>query len=405
MRPTLYITADGLLQPLGYSQVVRIIKGLANTGVPYDVISLERQADLDRPQARAQLKAELDCVGIGWAYRPYSVVPGARGAAENQGALVKLALGHVRRGGYRMLHARSYLAGPAALAAKLTYGVPYLFDARSYWVDERLDEGRWFTNPIALGIARGFEHRFFADAAAVVTLTELQADDVREGKFGPARGRPIVCIPTCADYDAFGLEPPGAYRFVPEELVQRLRGKLVLGFIGSLNRSYLAEESAALAAEVLRRRPDALVVATSPQLQEYAQLFARHGIPPGRTLVQRVDHQAMPEWLTLVTWGMLLLDTTPAKRASMPTKLAEFFAAGVRVVHYGCNSEVGDWVRRAGAGLVLTGVSPAQLRAAAEHLAGANLERTQLARDRTKTHFSLAAGIERYKAVNRDAFQ
>lgn len=401
MPRILYVTADGVLQPLGHSQVVRVIEALAGRGFRYDLLSLEREADLSRPGAEEKLRAQLAASGIRWHVGRYDTSGGGRAAAQNGATLVSKTVQLARSGEFALIHARAFHGGVAARAARLASGVPFLFDARSYWIDERLDERRWFTNPLALGAGRLLERRVFADAQGVVTLTELQADDVRGGRFGAPGSKPIVCIPTCADYSEFQLGPRSDYRHVPAEIRAKLQGKLVLGFIGSLNRSYLAEESAALAAKVLARRPDAFILATSPQLKEYAALFDRHGIPKDRTWVQRVDHWAMPEWLSVVNWGLLLLGTTFSKRASMPTKLAEFFAAGVRIAQYGCNSEVSDWVARAGTGVVLSGTMAAHLDAAAEAIARNAPVDLAGARALTEPHFSLSSGIQRYERLLR----
>ncbi|MBI5482380.1 MAG: hypothetical protein HY906_26225 [Deltaproteobacteria bacterium] len=107
--------------------------------------------------------------------------------------------------------------------------------------------------------------------------------------------------------------------------------------------------------------------------------------------------------LSLIDWGLLLLNpTSPAKRASVPTKLAEFFAAGVRPAQFGWNPEISDWVRRAGSsGLVLRSVDPAGLDEAAAAIATTPRDEATLkrARDVTAPHFSLEAGVERYDRI------
>jgi hypothetical protein len=389
------VTTDGLLQPLGHSQIVRVVEALGARGHRYDVLSLERGEDIEGAGAVEKLEGQLRSANVAWVRRPYDRSGGARAAGRNAARLIFETSRLAASGKYWLTHAREFHGGVAARGAKLVSGVPFLYDARSYWIDERLDEGRWFTNPAALTVARTLERRVFADAAAVVTLTELQADDVRKGRFGAA-SKPIVCIPTCADYAEFRRENQ---QLAEPALRSRVQGKLVLGFIGSINRSYLMEESAALAARVLTLRPDGFVLVASAQRDAFAALFARHGIPAERYHVEQVDHRAMPAWLSLMDWGLLLLDTTAAKRASMPTKLAEFFASGVRVVQYGCNTEVGDWVRRAGAGVVLAGVDRTALDAAAAQIASSGSFDGSQVRELTQAHFSLSSGVDRYAAI------
>jgi glycosyltransferase involved in cell wall biosynthesis len=189
---------------------------------------------------------------------------------------------------------------------------------------------------------------------------------------------------------------------VPETIRRALEGKLVLGIIGSINRSYLVDETLALVAAVLRRDERAHLLVLSGQVGEYQRRLAAVGIDAGRVTLAHADHEAMPEWLSLIDWGMLLLNpSSPAKRASMPTKLAEFLACGVRPVQFGCNTEVSEWVARAGSGLVLPDVAPATLEAAARDISTAPLAEGVLsrARETARPHFSLAAGLDKYERV------
>lgn len=113
-------------------------------------------------------------------------------------------------------------------------------------------------------------------------------------------------------------------------------------------------------------------------------------------------------------WGFLLLRPDAAKAASMPAKLAEFFAAGVRPIHYGCNDEVGAWVRRGASGLSLSSVDGRCLDEAAAYIAADGpppdaatppgprppadhvLATLEAARARTEAHFSIVSGATRY---------
>lgn len=410
MRKTslLYVTADGLLEPLGFSQVLRVVEGLARKGWRYRILSLEKPNDLNRVEKVASIRHRLAASGVEWHPHAYDWSGSARAAMGNLQTLIREALKATGSGRIDAIHARAYHGAFAAHTAWLGYRTPYLFDTRSYWFDERLEEGRWFTTPIRLGLARGFEHQFFAHAAAVVSLTELQATDVQAGTFGAVPdGKPVVCIPTCADYDDFVRRPADQCTRVPQAIRETLANKLVLGIVGSLNRSYLVDETITLAKKVLALRADTHLLVLTGQVEAYRDKLEQQGLELSRVTVTKAEHEAMPQWLSLIDWGMLLLDPqSPAKRASMPTKLGEFFATGVRPVQFGCNSEVAAWVERAESGLVLQGVDDESLQRAAHEISGSTLsaQRLQHARALTAEHFSLASGIERYDRVLRAAF-
>ena len=55
----LYVTFDGLLQPLGRSQVVRYLERLSDRGWQFCILSLERAQDLADSERVAALEAKL----------------------------------------------------------------------------------------------------------------------------------------------------------------------------------------------------------------------------------------------------------------------------------------------------------------------------------------------------------
>ncbi len=402
----LYLTQDGLLEPLIHSQVVRVLERLAALGWRYRIVSLEKEKDLADEAKVRRLRSRLEAAGVRWEFAPFDWSQSSRAAANNLGFLTSRAVELARSGRVRGIHARAYVPAVAALAAWNATGLPWVFDARSYWIDERLEEGRWFTTPFRLGVARGLEHQLFTTASGVVTLTELQAREVEE-RFKPLGPRPVQCITTLADYDDFVRRPIASLSRVPPEFIERLSGKRVVAVIGSINRSYLVDETLDLARRILEASPVTHLLVLSGQREEYAKRLAALGVPLERVTIVRAEHDAMPQWLSLVAWCLLLLQpNSVAKRASMPTKLGELFAAGVRPLQFGCNEEVSAWVSRAGSGVVLENVSPTALDHAAQLVAGPVVDEAVLAKARavTKDHFSLEAGIMEYDRLLEAVF-
>ncbi len=402
----LYLTQDGLLEPLMHSQVVRVVERLATMGWRYRIVSLEKARDLADERSVRDLRARFERAGVHWEFEPFDWSQSSRAAANNLGFLTSRAVELARSGRVRGIHARAYVPAVAALAAWNATRLPWVFDARGYWIDERLEEGRWFTTPFRLGVARGLEHQLFTTASGVVTLTELQAREV-EHRFKPLGPRPVRCITTLADFDDFVRRPASALTQVPLEQVAALRSKRVVAIIGSINSSYLVDETLDLARRILDTGPEMHLLVLSGQREEYARRLAVLGVPETRVTILRAAHDAMPQWLSLVEWCLLLLQPNSiAKRASMPTKLGELFASGVRPIQFGCNEEVSGWVKRAGSGLVLANVSPQTLDEVARLVASSKADEAILAtaRARTKDHFSLEAGAAKYAQLLGEVF-
>ena len=185
--------------------------------------------------------------------------------------------------------------------------------------------------------------------------------------------------------------------FLPEVLT-RLADKLVFGLVGSVNTSYRVRDSIRLFTYVKELRPDAHLLCLTKQPTEIRRLLTMADISEESFTITTVSFSDMNNWLPLITWGLLLMESSFAKRASMPTKLGEMFASGVRPVQHGCNEEVSNLVREAGSGLVLPGLDEDQLRAAAIEIAAMKIsqESALRARERMREHFSLQAGTEKY---------
>jgi glycosyltransferase involved in cell wall biosynthesis len=399
LQRVLYITFDGLLEPLGHSQVLRYLFALSQRGFAFTVISLEREHDMADARLVQELEQELIKYGVRWIRLPFRS-GGVKAVMRNCYGVLRAALRVTRRERIWLVHARSYVPAITGWILYLLRRIPFIFDMRGYWIDELVDEGRWFTNPVAYKIGKWIERRLLKDSVAIVTLTQLQANDLRAGLLKDALTKPIMVITTCADYEEFDPDRPLSGS-VPVEVQARLQGKLVVGLVGSINASYRMAEAFTFFRYLLDERPDAKLLCLTQQASEMKTLLKQHSIPEGAYILTSARHQEMSEWLRYMDWAVLFLNTRYAKRGSMPTKLAEFFSAGVRPIQHGCNAEVSEKVLEAGSGIVLGGLSEKDLRAAAKRVAMARLSRDDVlrAREITRTHFSLEAGVAKYETL------
>jgi glycosyltransferase involved in cell wall biosynthesis len=388
-REVLYISFDGLASPLGYSQVVRPVCALADRGFRYRIVSFENDSVRADDGVTERVRGRLNAAGVTWDALSYGT---------NRAANVGRAVQHVLRGRPpALVHARSYLSAVVALCMKLARGVPYLFDTRGYWIDERLDARAWFTNDLSLSLARTVEKRLYRNAAATVMLTDVAASDVRHHLFGRWTGTPVVCIPTLVDFDDF------EFRFgapIPAE-ARHLQDRLVLGYVGAQNSAYRIDETLAIVRQVLAERPDAHFLCLTLQRDEMLARLRAAGIAPIRTTVRSVSHDRVAGWLRVMDWAFVLREDTFANRAAMPTKLGELFATGIHPVVWGGNEDLRAWVQRAETGLLLSSLDDERVAVAAREIVSRDIDETPLrrARARARKHFGLMNGIDLYSAL------
>ena len=113
MPATLYLTRNGLLEPLGQSQVMGYLKGLSKD-YQITLITFEKTEDLANTHAMASARADCEAHGINWRPKRFRHRPKLFAPAWCMFEMFWSALQAARRGDAQLIHARSYLPARAA---------------------------------------------------------------------------------------------------------------------------------------------------------------------------------------------------------------------------------------------------------------------------------------------------
>ena len=336
MKKVLYITYDGLLDPLGYSQIQPYLRALAGKGASLRVLSFEKAERLRGSEA-SLVKSRLVSCGIAWHYLRYHKRPAVAATAWDiaVGFLTGLVLVLHHRIG--IIHARSYIAAAIALGLCRLTGTRFLFDMRGFWPDERVEGGTWPAGGLLYRIFKRLERIFLGRADSIVVLSHRGAE-LLPRMIPPRRTAPeITVIPTCADLELF--QPwPGK---------KREAGGLKLVYIGSLGTWYLAREMTEFFGELYRRLPESTFTVITPSSPAvfYSSLEGL-SLPEGaagRIRISALPYQQVPEVLGEADCSIFFIRPVPSKQASCATKFGESLACGVPVV---INSGIGDHDRQ-----------------------------------------------------------
>jgi hypothetical protein len=140
MQGVLYISYDGMLEPLGQSQVLAYFKRLA-ADRRIHLISFEKSDDWANTPERQRIAQDIAAAGIVWHPLRYHKRPTAVATAWDIACGITLGLWLVLRYRLALVHARSYVPAVMALALKRLTGVKFLFDIRGFWADAMVVSG------------------------------------------------------------------------------------------------------------------------------------------------------------------------------------------------------------------------------------------------------------------------
>lgn len=345
----LYLTYDGLTDPLGQSQVLPYLERLAAEGYRVTVVSFEKPAARG---AEPAVRQRLAAAGIGWIPRRYTKRPPVISTVLDILEMRRVARRAARRLDAVAAHCRSYLPAMVGHHLRRAMGLALVFDMRGFWADERVDGGIWdLRNPVyraVYGYMKRWERRLLRRADRVVCLTRATLAAIA-GRVDPAfDAAKAAVIPCCADLRHFAPQPDAAAARAEWRAALGIGpGDYVLAYLGSLGTWYLADQMLDFFAELQRGfRPDAIFLAIT--LGDPGELLSRcraRGVDPSRVRARGAQRAELPRMLAAVDAAVSFIAPKPSKEASSPTKLAELLGCGVPVFSNAGVGDVADYYR------------------------------------------------------------
>lgn len=338
-RRVLFISYNGMLDPLGQTQVIPYLRELAQRGVKFTLLSFERdKAFTSEGQSSCEaLKQQLRQQGIEWHWLRYHQRPSLPATVYDVLQGIRFASRLVRENKIELVHARSHIPATIARALKRTFGIKMIFDVRGLMAEEYVDAGHWPKGGLRYRVTKSTERRIFAATDGVVTLTDRIWPIIRE--WDGLKGRDVVhaVVPCCVDLSSF--------RFY-EQARAKLRAELGLGerltfvYSGSLDGWYLTEGMADFFASIVRRRSDAhLLWLTMGSRERVQQLMSARGIGAENFSVRAVAPKDVAAYLSAGDVGISFIKRCFSKLASSPTKNGEYLACGLPII---INAGIGD---------------------------------------------------------------
>jgi glycosyltransferase involved in cell wall biosynthesis len=404
----IFISYDGMTDPLGQSQVLPYLSLLSKNGYSFHLISCEKEDKFNLNKGKIESICKEN--GIVWHPLNYSSGIPVISSVINVRNIKKKALQICESSPIKMIHARSYIPAIIALAFQKNKSTKFLFDMRGFWPDERVDGVIWnitkFPFKQVYKYFKKKEIQFIENADHIISLTNNAKAEIESWEHTKNRKAEISVIPCCADLNHFN------YNNINPELVAEYRSTLkinkndfVLTYLGSIGSWYLLDDMLDFYVELLQTKPEAKFLFVSKDDPGFILNAAKQkGIDTKNFIIKGSEREDLPSLLSLTSASIFFITPTYSKKASSPTKMAELLGMGIPII---CNANVGDsnyFLEKENCGLLIPELNISEYKKAILQLNDALAIPKEDLFKISEKHFSLSEGgktfLYAYNKVN-----
>lgn len=337
-KNTLFISFDGLSDPLGQSQILPYLCGIAKNGYQITVLSCEKKDRLLKEEK--YIRQLIKEFSIDWQYiiydedggflSRYSYIKQLHGLAKKIHLQKQLSL----------IHCRSYLASLIGLKFKRKYNIPFVFDMRGFWADERIDGGIWKKDNLLHKAFYNYfkkkEKQFVFNADAIVSLTHAGAKVLCE-KFGlDVVTKKTSIIPCCTNTDLFQRKAEHHGFLVPGIS----KKDHVLIYTGSVGTWYYTQEMIDCVLSWQKQIPHIKLLIVTKDKEALDVVLKKYTDQERQVIISdSASYSQMPAYLSIAKAAIFFIKPAFSKIASSPTKMAECWAMNLPII---TNAGIGD---------------------------------------------------------------
>ena len=395
----LYLSYNGLMEPLGQSQVFQYLHKLAQ-GHEITLVTYEKKHDWNDKVRRDYALQATQKSGIRWIPLRYHKSPTTLATSYDLTVGFIVCLYLCIRYRVRIIHSRGFVVSMLGLGLKRALGPRFIFDTRSFLPEERVELGVWRKGSLIYRVFKWFERQLLLEADVVVALTQKAVDLMRQYSFLQGQSKHFEVIPTCTNLDLFCPEPDC------KDHAPKLNNRpFTLGYVGNAGSVYLFDAVLECFKILKRRRPDARLLIINRDDHAYIlERLQASGITMNSVEIKAVDHQNVPGEIRRMDAGIYLIAAHLSRVSAVPTKMGEFLACGVPCLANAGVGNVKEIFENDRVGIVLHEFNQQSMEKALEQLLelvydpGARARCVSVA----QRYFSLEMGVKTYDRIYRN---
>lgn len=391
---SLYLTYDGISDPLGESQILPYLKGISKIANIH-VISFEKAST--EPKKIIALKREFEDFGIKWDRLVFSESRGLFSKTFDFFALHVATFRVLFFNNIDIVHARGLPPAIAAACLRIIFKFRLLYDMRGLWVDERITKGGWrknnFLDRVQYQIFKFFEKYVIKNSDKIITLTKTVIPELES--IDPRVSEKITTIPCAADFDHFYFSDKRPKAIKLEDR------SFVLGYLGSVGPLYQFSKFLDLYTVFKKINTNARALVVTNNLEDAKKLITKSklSLTDNGLILVRSSRNDVPNYINCMDVMVSFCTNAYSAKGASPTKIGEALACGIPIVS---NKGIGDTdeiLRELNAGIVLPSMDSDDFPNFISRIQELKLLKSEALSKRARRVFDLNIAIAKYQSV------
>jgi len=314
---SLYVCYDGLLDPLGQSQVLPYLFELVKRGHTFTIISFEKEDH--SAKEKQDLKRTLNDAGIQWVQLTFRF---------GKWALLKRIFSGIfairqssRRFQPDIVHLRGFMATTLYMLSGV--GLPHLYDFRGFALGEWTDIKKLKVGSLPYKLLKIIDQKAVRDAVGLVVLE--RAAEVLLRQTYPVSQVPLKVIRTSTNVTLY--KPRTS--LLSDDTSKSLR----FVWLGGARSPYRPDLALKFIQNIMAHGVDCTIDFLNER--DHFQIDSAASdlsFPREKMKVFKLEQSKIPQALEQYHAGLVFLDTSPWRRVCSPTKVGEYLAAGLPVI-------------------------------------------------------------------------
>lgn len=399
MPNILFISYDGMTDPLGQSQVIPYLTQLAKHGFRFTILSCEKPGRYRN--YKTEIENLLKSFGVKWVPITYHKRPPVFSSVYDVYMLKKKAKQLHLLEHFDMVHTRPGIPALIGLWMKDRFKIKFFNDIREFYADSRVDGKIWNRKKIIYKKIYHFfkqkENEAIEKSDGIVCLT-YAAKKIILNTAAYKNKIPLEVIPCSVDMKLFDKEN------IDNALALKLKRELniheedyIFNYLGSVGSWYLTDELMRFFKIINDKIAHAKFLFISPDEHDTIINAAKKaGLDETKILIKKAQRTEVPALLSFVNISVFFINPCYSKQSSSPTKHGEIMAMGIPVITNSGVGDVAEIVEKYKSGLVVSDFTFEKFESVANAIVtGISFDKNSI-RNAALEYYSLDKAVEKY---------